>query len=72
MEFVSKYDIMGLIGCNSLNILNIDIVNYRRLEKIVDLLGKAKQKANQLLLYIYDDGTVVKKLFINKFKKLSG
>ena len=46
-----------------LNILNIDIVNYRRLEKIVDLLGKeAKQKANQLLLYIYDDGTVVKKI----------
>ena len=54
---------MGLIGCNSLNILNIDIVNYRRLEKIVDLLGKeVNQKANQLLLYIYDDGTVVKKI----------
>ena len=62
-NFVSKYDMMGLIGCNSLNILNIDIVNYRRLEKIVDLLGKeVKQKANQLLLYIYDDGTVVKKI----------
>ena len=38
-------------------------VDYNSLEKIVDLLGKeARQKANQLLLYIYDDGTVVKKI----------
>lgn len=60
-NFLSRFDMTGLIGCNSSNILNIEAVNSKTLVKIVDLLGKeTQQKSNQLLLYIYDDGTIEK------------
>tara|TARA_Y100001978_G_C23688615_1_gene433372 strand:- start:105 stop:1142 length:1038 start_codon:yes stop_codon:yes gene_type:complete len=60
-NFVSQFDMTGLIGCNSSNISNIEAVNSKTLVKIVDLLGKeAQQKSNRLLLYIFDDGTIEK------------
>ena len=37
----------------------------RKLEKAVDILGRdTKGRKNELLLYIYDDGTVEKKIII--------
>ena len=64
-NFVSKFDMNGLIGCNSTSIFKDNIVHPKNLLKVVNLLGKeTKQKANQLLLHIYDDGTVEKKIII--------
>ena len=64
-SFVSKFDMMGLIGCNSTNHFNIDIVNSKSLIRIVDLLGRESKDFNSKpLFYIYDDGTVEKKIII--------
>ena len=60
-NFVSQFDMTGLIGCNSSNILNIEALNSKTLKKIVNLQGQETQdKSNQFLLYIYDDGTIEK------------
>ena len=64
-NFVSKFNMMGLIDCNPTNDFNVDMVSSRSLMRIVDLLGKeTKQKTNQLLLFIYDDGTIEKKIIL--------
>ncbi len=71
-KFVSRYDINGLIGCittsiNENNIQNDNKVfpNNKQLIKIVDLLGReSKDLKSQPLFYIYDDGTVEKKIII--------
>ena len=65
-NFVSKFDIMGLIDCNPANDFNMDIKSSKDIIKIVDLLGKEtkQKKANQILLYIYDDGSVDKKIIL--------
>ena len=56
---------MGLIGCNLTNHFNIDIINPKTLIRRVDILGKESNEIkNQLLFYIYDDGTVEKKLLV--------
>ena len=68
-EFVSRYDINGLISCEttSINESNGQIdnnlfPNNKQLIKIVDLLGRDSEGLiNQPLFYIYDDGTVDKK-----------
>ena len=45
--------------------LNISLNSNRKLKKTVDILGKKiKSKTNQSLFYIYDDGTVEKKIII--------
>jgi hypothetical protein len=65
-QFVSRYDINGLIGCitTSINVNNGQTDN-KQLIKIVDLLGReSKDLKNQLLFYIYNDGTVDKKIII--------
>jgi len=36
----------------------------RKLEKTVDILGRETKQTNQPLFYIYDDGTVEKKIVI--------
>ena len=72
-QFVSRYDINGLIGCittsiNENNGLNDNKVfpNNKQLIKIVDLLGREpKDLKSQPLFYIYDDGTVERKMTIN-------
>jgi hypothetical protein len=37
----------------------------KELLKVIDLLGRETKQTNQPLLYIYDDGTVERKLFLN-------
>ena len=69
-EFVSRYDINGLISyeTTSINESNGQIdnnlfPNNKQLIKIVDLLGRDSEGLiNQPLFYIYDDGTVDKKI----------
>jgi polyhydroxybutyrate depolymerase len=69
-EFVSRYDINGLISCvtTSINESNVQtdnklFPNNKQLIKIVDLLGRDSEGLiNQPLFYIYDDGTVDKKI----------
>ena len=65
-NFVSKFDIMGLIDCNPASDFNMDIKSSKDIIKIVDLLGKEtkQKKANQILLYVYDDGSVDKKIIL--------
>ena len=65
-NFVSKYDMDGLIGCNTTNLPNAQISNTKNLINIVDIFGrKSKRLKNQLLIYIYDDGTTEKKIIID-------
>tara|TARA_B100000401_G_scaffold433960_1_gene373346 strand:- start:1449 stop:2492 length:1044 start_codon:yes stop_codon:yes gene_type:complete len=62
-SFVSKFDMNGLIGCNTTNISDYNIANSSRLLRTVNILGKEiKDHTNQLLFYIYEDGTVEKKI----------
>jgi len=64
-NFLSKFNMTGLIGCNSTNQIDFDIVNSKSLIRIVDLLGReSKDSKSQPLFYIYDDGTVEKKIII--------
>jgi hypothetical protein len=50
---------------NITSTFNIPISPYRKLQKIVDILGKqTKPQTNQPLFYIYDDGTVEKRIVI--------
>ena len=64
-NFVSKYDMDGLIGCNSTNLADVQTLNSKILIKIVDIFGrKSNRFKNQFLIYIYDDGTTEKKIII--------
>ena len=65
-QFVSRYDINGLIGCITTSINENNGQNdNKQLIKIVDLLGReSKDFKNQPVFYIYDDGTVDKKIII--------
>ena len=72
-QFVSRYDINGLIGCITTSInesseQNVDqnvFTNNKQLIKIVDLLGREpKDLKRQPLFYIFDDGTIEKKIII--------
>ena len=42
----------------------IPMSSNRKLEKVVDVLGRETKQTNQPLFYIYDDGTVEKKIII--------
>lgn len=56
---------MSSLGFNPLNISTSTLTNDKKLLKITDLLGReTKRTKNNLLLYIYDDGTVEKKIII--------
>ena len=69
-EFVSRYDINGLISCETTSINESNgqfdnklFPNNKQLIKIVDLLGRDSEGLiNQPLFYIYGDGTVEKKI----------
>ena len=64
-NFVSKYDIDGLIGCNTTNLTSVQILNSKNSINIVDIFGrKSNRLKNQPLIYIYDDGTIEKKIII--------
>ena len=65
-NFVSKFDMMGLIGCSSTNNYNVEVVNSKNHLKIINTLGKeCREIKNQPLFYIYDDGTVEKRIIID-------
>jgi len=61
-EFFDKYNINGLINTSTA----IDeIIKDKRIVKITDILGReTNYKHNTPLFYIYDDGTVDKRLTI--------
>ena len=53
------------VGCQSVTTVQPEIIQDRRLLKIIDILGReTKPTINTSLFYIYDDGTVEKKLII--------
>jgi polyhydroxybutyrate depolymerase len=62
-KFFSRYDINGLINSSTATVENT--INEKRLSKVIDLLGRNTEKSkNRLLFYIYDDGTVKKKIIL--------
>ena len=55
----------GLIACNSTNQIDFDSVNSKNLIRVVDFLGRESKDVNgKPLFYIYDDGTVEKRIVI--------
>jgi hypothetical protein len=67
-NFVSRYDLNGLIDCTTSSIAE-DQRPYsnRQLIRVFDVLGKeVKIQPYQPLFYQYDDGTVEKKMMIEK------
>ena len=53
------------IDLNVLTEVDDDVAKYKRLVKIVDILGqKNREENNKLLLYIYDDGSIEKKIIL--------
>ena len=61
-KFFSKYDINGLI--NPTGIMNEHNVS-KQLIQVIDIFGReSKEIKNQPLIYIYDDGTVEKRIIL--------
>ena len=53
------------IDLNVLTEVDDVVINYKRLVKIVDILGKkSRGDNNKLLFYIYDDGSIDKKIIL--------
>ena len=64
-KFVSKFDINGLIDCNTTSNQEINSFQNRKILAITDMLGRnINQFKNTPLFYLYDDGTVEKKIII--------
>ena len=64
-NFVSKFDINGLIECNTTSNQEINNFHNKKTLAITDMLGRnTKVLKNIPLFYIYDDGTVEKKIII--------
>jgi polyhydroxybutyrate depolymerase len=64
-NFVSKFDIYGLIDCNTTSNQEINNFHNKKTLAITDMLGRnTKVLKNIPLFYIYDDGTVEKKIII--------
>ena len=54
-----------VMSCNSTSILNLQEDNVVKLDKIIDLFGRETIfNKNRLLIYLYKDGTVKKKMVI--------
>ena len=63
-NFVSQYDINGLINCSSTNHEDLLNVDSKILLKVTDVIGRETiVKNNQILFFIYNDGTFEKKYF---------
>ena len=64
-NFVSNFDIYGLIDCSSIGHNEININSNKKLLKVTDILGRnTKELKNTPLFYQYEDGTVLKKIII--------
>jgi len=65
-NFLSKFDINGLRDCNSVNIPNLDISDFKRPFKIIDLLGKKLNTHNNRIFFqMKKDGTVEKRIILD-------
>ncbi len=61
-NFVSKFDINGLIDCNTTSNHEINDFQKRRILSITDMLGRnINEFKNMPLFYFYNDGTTEKK-----------
>ncbi len=64
-NFVSKYNLNGLINCDNLYLEFENSENKRELLKIINVLGRkvnATRQKREVLFYIYKDGSVDKKV----------
>ena len=60
---ISFIDSSIIINCEATTIENI--ASFKKLVRVVDLLGReSDEENNKILFYIYDDGTVEKKIII--------
>lgn len=59
-DFFSKYDLSE----TNLQLKNYKPVNQRKLLKVIDILGVESRRTNQLLFYVFDDGSVEKRIII--------
>ena len=66
-KFVSKYDINGLINCNSTSTSNYNQLEKKNLVKVIDLLGRHNNnlQKNNIQFLLYDNGVVEKRIIIN-------
>ena len=63
-NFVSKYNRQGLIDCEIVSLNETISDSKRKLIEVIDIFGRTvnfNSYNNQLLFYIYDDGSVQKK-----------
>ena len=63
-NFVSKFNMNGLIGCNTTNYLEVDHKTLKNLITIIGVLGRETNNHKGFQLQIYDDGSVEKKYTI--------
>jgi polyhydroxybutyrate depolymerase len=64
-DFASQFNINGLINCSSSFQNNLTNSSKRTLVKTIDILGRENSKnLNNLLLYIFDDGSIDKVFII--------
>ena len=65
-SFVSKFNINGLIDCNTSSNYEINDFQNRKILAITDMLGRnIKELKNTPLFYLYDDGSVEKKIILD-------
>ena len=59
-------DTLNIVFCNTIPTSTSvsSIQSNKKLLKVTDLLGRETKQANQPLFYIYDDGTVEKRIVI--------
>ena len=65
--FTGRWEfINGNVGVDMNSILGVDdiVLVNKKLIKIVDILGREIKKTNQPMFYLYDDGTVEKKIIL--------
>ena len=61
------YSEIDVVSCTTLTSIDDFFEEKKRLINVVDFLGRqSRELKNQPLFYIYDDGTVEKKIFLNK------
>ena len=64
-DFASQFNINGLINCSSTFQNNLTNSSERKLVKTIDVLGRESTNVlNNLILYIYDDGSIDKVFII--------
>ena len=59
-----KTDVYTVPANRTAVVKTIQTTNSRKVVKVTDLLGRETKATNQLLFYIYNDGTVEKKVVI--------